>query len=261
MSFMACKGAGPSLPALQKAGWDDQTCRPLTAFPISRHPCLTATSTAAARLALSPADPAVQRHPLQHEAARHHQHHRRKRGHRAGKQRRLCWRGVGMPQPGCRGQAGRSAGARCTLEQSYPCGAYHSALARCVPGCVSHPAPLLCRAQGSNFKPTKKPFQFETVLARPIRTIFTGGCWQVAAPAAHTCQGCRVSQLIAPASCPACLQSAHAVVGAQRAGRQLVLLPQKPSLRRHLRALPPPPRCDPQATMCRQRRSTPTSTH
>ncbi|KAL4418953.1 hypothetical protein ABPG77_001775 [Micractinium sp. CCAP 211/92] len=28
--------------------------------------------------------------------------------------------------------------------------------------------------QGSNFKPTKKPFQFETVLARPIRTIFTG---------------------------------------------------------------------------------------
>ncbi len=30
-------------------------------------------------------------------------------------------------------------------------------------------------AQGSNFKPTKKPFQFETVLARPIRTIFTGG--------------------------------------------------------------------------------------
>ncbi|KAL4448196.1 hypothetical protein ABPG75_005415 [Micractinium tetrahymenae] len=28
--------------------------------------------------------------------------------------------------------------------------------------------------QGSNFKPTKKPFQFETLLARPIRTIFTG---------------------------------------------------------------------------------------
>lgn len=122
------------------------------------------------------ADPGVQRHPFQPEATRHPEHHRRERGHCAGEGAQPCWNRTRCSLPACRSQAAWPSRSR-TKGMMHRLNAVLRRSRSREQGKAAAPSvpPLALPAQGSNFKPTKKPFQFETVLARSIRTIFTGG--------------------------------------------------------------------------------------